>query len=121
MDRMVRRLWVLDSNSRPAVRPISVPLVPALLDGVRYMLPEDVPPPEIRDLRRLRREKAPRAPSMRTLVRWARRCDSAEQLGHRLRQRFERQQRRAGITGGPPLADAEDRRMLDRLLDDAMR
>ncbi|MET4086677.1 hypothetical protein [Bradyrhizobium sp. S3.5.5] len=65
--------------------PVSLALVPALVDGEKYLMPDDVPQPEIRDLRRLRREKAPRAPSMRTLVRWALRCDNAEQLGHRLR------------------------------------
>jgi hypothetical protein len=55
---------------------------------------------------------------MRTLVRWALRCHSAEQLGLKLRQRYERQQRRAG---GSPQADVEERRELARLLDDAIR
>jgi hypothetical protein len=41
-------------------------------------------------------------------------------LGKRIRQRYERQQRRAGSTGGSPQADAEDERVLDRLLTDAI-
>jgi hypothetical protein len=98
--------------------PVSLALVPQLLDREKYLMPDDVPPPEIRSLRRLRLDKAPRSPSMRTLVRWALRCHSAEQLGLKLRQRYERQQRRAG---GSPQADAEERRELARLLDDAIR
>ena len=44
---------------------------------------------------------------MRTLVRWAQACDSAEQLGERLRRRYQRQQQRQG-TG----AEAERDRIL---------
>ena len=49
------------------------------------MLPGDVKPPEGGTERR--RQRAPRAPSMRTLVKLAMQCDSAEQLGERLRRR----------------------------------
>ncbi|UPT98877.1 hypothetical protein J4G48_0012845 [Bradyrhizobium barranii subsp. apii] len=38
--------------------PVSLPRVAPLLDGVEYLEPDDVPQPEIRDLRRLRRDKA---------------------------------------------------------------
>jgi hypothetical protein len=42
---------------------VSLPYVAALIDGRKYRLPGDVPPPESRDLRRLRqgRIRAPRA------------------------------------------------------------
>ncbi|WP_456683708.1 hypothetical protein [Bradyrhizobium sp. S3.14.4] len=88
-------LPIIDSHARPTVRPISVPLVPQLLDGVKYM--EHAPPREIKDLRRLRLEPAkPRAPTIRAMVKLAMQCADAEELGHRLRQRYERQQRRQG-------------------------
>jgi hypothetical protein len=45
----------------------------------------------------------PRGPSLRTLVRWALKCDSAEQLGKRIRQRYDRQHR------GPGAEDEVDR------------
>ena len=49
---------------------------------------------------------------MRTLVKWAQRCDSAEQLGERLRRRYHRQQQRHGLarTGG-----RDDRELAERL------
>ena len=62
---------------------VSLPYAAQLIDGVKYMLPGDVKPPEGGTERR--RQRAPRAPSMRTLVRWAQACDSAEQLGEKLR------------------------------------
>ena len=77
---------------------VSLPYAAQLIDGVKYMLPGDVKPPEGGTERR--RQRAPRAPSMRTLVRWALKCDSAEQLGERLRRRYQRQQQRQGETPG---------------------
>ena len=59
------------------------------------MLPQDVKPPEGGTEKR--RQRAPRAPSMRTLVRWAKQCDSAEQLGERLKRRYDRQLQRRGL------------------------
>ena len=74
-----------------SIRHVAVSLLyVAALIGEKYMLPQDVRPPEGRTEKR--RKRAPRAPSMRTLVRWAQKCDSAEQLGDRLRKRFDRQQ-----------------------------
>ncbi len=35
--------------------------------------------------------KAPRAPSLRTMVKLAVRCQSAEELGQRLKRRYQRQ------------------------------
>ena len=55
------------------------------------MLPGDVKPPEGGTERR--RQGAPRAPSLRALVWWAQKCDSAEQLGQRLRRRYQEQAR----------------------------
>jgi hypothetical protein len=37
---------------------------------------------------------------MRTLVKWAQKCDSAEQLGERLERRYDRQLQRRGLA--PP-------------------
>ena len=87
---------------------VSLPYAAQLIDGVIYMEPGDVKPPEGGTEKR--RQRAPRAPPMRTLVRWAQKCDSAEQLGERLRRRYMRQQKRLGLPqrdrrgfdGGPP-------------------
>ena len=95
---------------------VSLPLIVCLL-GRKYMLPENVPPAaESRDLRRIRQGKvrAPRAPSLRFLVRLAMRCDSAEQLGERLRRRYQRQQQRRGTA--PPGRRRVDRELLDPML-----
>ena len=90
---------------------VSLPYAAQLIDGKKYMLPGDVKPPEGGTERR--RQRAPRAPSLRALVRWAQKCDSAEQLGERLKRRYDRQLQRRGLA--PPRnarADAE----LDKLL-----
>jgi hypothetical protein len=73
-------------------RHIEVPLahVPALVDGVKYMEPRDVPRLKGSELRR-------RAPSLRFLVKLAVRCQSAQELGKELRRRYQRQQQRQGI------------------------
>jgi hypothetical protein len=95
---------------------VSLPLVPALLDHAKYLEPQDMPPPETRstDLLRLRQGRVtPRAPSLRTLVRWARRRDSAEQL----RRRYDRQRQRAGLgQADRRRAEAEVAERLNRLL-----
>ena len=60
---------------------ISVPLIECLVDNQRYWLPEDLPPPageELRPMSRPRITKAPRAPSLRTMVKLAVRCQSAK-------------------------------------------
>ena len=71
---------------------VSLPYAAQLIDGKKYMLPGDVKPPEGGTERR--RQGAPRAPSLRFLVKLALRCDSAEELGKRLRRRYLRQQQR---------------------------
>jgi hypothetical protein len=84
---------------------VSLPYVAALI-GEKYMLPQDVKPPEGGTEKR--RQRAPRAPSMRTLVRWAQKCDSAEQLGEKLKRRYDRQLQRRGLApSGNARAEAE--------------
>ncbi len=83
--------------------------------NVKYMEPQDVKPPE-GDTER-RRQRAPRAPSMRYLVKLAVKCQSAEELGKRLRRRYQRQQQRQGVAPGRADADVgEAVERLDRLL-----
>jgi hypothetical protein len=71
---------------------VSLPYASQLIDHVKYMEPQDVKPPD-GDTER-RRQRAPRAPSMRYLVKLAVKCQSAEELGKRLRRRYQRQQQR---------------------------
>ena len=92
---------------------VSLPYVAQLIDGKKYMLPGDVKPPEGGTERR--RQGPPRAPSMRSLVRWAQKCDSAEQLGERLKRRYDRQLQRRGLA---PPGNARAEAELDKLLAD---
>jgi hypothetical protein len=57
---------------------VSLPYASQLIDHVKHMEPQDVKPPE-GDTER-RRQRAPRAPSMRYLVKLAVKCQSAEEL-----------------------------------------
>lgn len=117
---------------------ITLPMIEALVDGTRYFRLEDQPeapgsgfhvckPSREKLAQALRSQntqrelvmpnpppRAPRAPSLRSLVRLALACDSAEEMGKKLKQRFDRQQQRAGVDTGRPSAvvDAE----IDRLL-----
>jgi hypothetical protein len=94
---------------------VSLPYASQLIDHVKYMEPQDVKPPE-GDTERLR-QRAPRAPSMRYLVKLAVKCQSAEELGQRLRRRYQRQQQRQGIARpGRGRAEGEIAEQLDRLL-----
>jgi hypothetical protein len=80
---------------------VSLPYAAQLIDGVKYMLPQDVKPPEGNTERR--RQRAPRAPSMRYLVKLVLKCQSAEELGKCLRRRYQCQQQRmtrSHITAG---------------------
>ena len=94
---------------------VSVPRVDQLLEPPsRYSLPaepEPTPPPAEPPPR------APRGPHLRSLVKLALRCESAEALGAALRKRY---QRNAARKGGKP-RDADDDaldRELDQLLSD---
>ena len=90
---------------------VSLAHVPALVDGLKYMEPQDVPRLEGTELRRLR------APSLRFLVKLALKCESAEELGKRLRRRYQRQQARQGIAShGRSRAEGEVAAKLDKLL-----
>ena len=65
------------------------------------------------DLRRYRH----RGPTLRSLVKWAVKCDSAEQLGEQLRRKYARQRQRAGLaTADRHRAEGEFAAELDRLL-----
>jgi hypothetical protein len=67
---------------------VSLPYAAQLIDGVKYTLPGDARPPH--DDTELRRQRAPRGPTMRSLVRPALKCDSAEEMGKKLKRRFDR-------------------------------
>ena len=113
----------LTTNCRIRHVRVSVPLIAALLDNQRYYLPDELAPPVGEELRPMFRprittphdgvSRTPRAPSLRSLVKLALECDSAEEMGKKLKQRFERQQQRKGAGPAPDrAAEAE----LDRLL-----
>jgi hypothetical protein len=87
---------------------VSLPYVADLVDGVKYMEPKDVPALEGTELRRAR------APSLRFLVRHAVKCQSAEELGKKLKRRYQRQQQRHGLAR--PGGQGEIADQLDRLL-----
>ena len=74
-------LVVVPSESGTKRVRISVPLVECLLDHQRYFLPGELPAPageELRPMSRPRITKASRAPSLRTLVKHALKCQSAK-------------------------------------------
>jgi hypothetical protein len=95
---------------------VSLPYAAQLIDGVKYMEPGGLKPPEGGTERR--RQRAPRAPSMRYFVKLAVKCDSAEQLGKKLRRCYQRQQQRQGWPG---LAMAATRARSPRSLTDCSR
>jgi hypothetical protein len=124
MHAMVRRINYVGQNGSMRPLLISVPLIEALVDGSRYFRFEDRPDepgsgfhvgkPELTRALRPRKApmRAPRAPSLRTLVKMAVRCQSAEELGEKLKRRYQRAKQRAGIKTGP---SAADERELERL------
>jgi hypothetical protein len=116
---MVCLLPYLNSNARVLHLRISVPLVESSLDGQKYFRPDELPAPSGEELRPMvsPRIKAPRGPTLRSLVKLALKCDSAEQMGRQLKRRFDRSLVRRGIDpnrGRQAKAEAE----LDRLLQD---
>ena len=76
---------------------VSVPYAAQLVDRVKYMLPGDVKPPE--GDTELRRQRARRGPTLRSLVRLALKCEGADELGRRLKRRYDRQQQRGEMAG----------------------
>ena len=90
---------------------VSLPYASQLINHVKYMEPQDVKPPE-GDTER-RRQRAPRAPSMRSLVKLALECQSPEELGQRLKRRYQRQQQRQGL---PPVGRSRAEAEVDHVL-----
>ena len=120
MDSMVAMVSIPSAASGVRYVRISVPLVECLLDGRKYFRPNDLPPPageELRPMSRPRITKAPRAPSLRTMVRMAVKCADAEELSERLKRRYQRQRQRDGLA---PAGNSHDEREftaeLDKLL-----
>jgi hypothetical protein len=67
--------------------------VAGLLDGQKYFLPDDLAPAagaELRAMNRPRITKAPRGPTLRSLVKLAVKCEAAEELGRKLKRRYDR-------------------------------
>jgi hypothetical protein len=93
---------------------VSLPYAAQLIDGAKYMLPGDVKPPE--GGTELRRQRAPRGPTLRSLVRLALQCESAEEMGRKLKRRFDRSYQRRGLTPPGRRNSAEAEVELDRLL-----
>ena len=89
---------------------VSLPFVAALIaDGEKYYME-----PKRLEGTELRRQ---RAPSLRFLVRLALKCESAEELGKRLRRRYQRQQQRQGTAPvDRSRAEGEIAGQLNRLL-----
>jgi hypothetical protein len=102
---MTRYTSHLETTGKLRTIGISLPLVRAIADDPAYRLREGAKP-------RIRH----RNPSMRSLVKLALACDSAEQIGAALRKRFDRGKARREPTeaelaeldrlmGGCPVAD----------------
>jgi hypothetical protein len=89
---------------------VSLAHVPALVDGVKYMEPQDVPRLDGTELRRAR------APSLPFLVKLALKCQSAEELGKKLRRRYQRQEHQGMPPTGRSRAEGKLADELDRLL-----
>src|SRR4030095_10001851 len=86
-------ILVVELTGNASVRhvAVSLPFVAALVDQEKYYMPDRVPHPEGY------RERAPRAPTLRSLFRLALKCQSAEEMGKRLKRRFDRSLRRRGL------------------------
>jgi len=89
---------------------VSVPRIHVLIDGVKYLEPTDVKPSD--DATEQRRYRA-RGPTLRSLVKLALKCESAEEMGKQLKRRFDRSLRRRGIG---PRRDRRAEAEIDRLL-----
>ena len=89
-----------------------MPLIPHLVDQVRYYLPDDVPPPEGQDLRAMARPKIGKFVRPVKAGR-AQACESAEELGQRLKRRYQRQQQRQGL---PPVGRSRAEAEVDHVL-----
>jgi hypothetical protein len=90
---------------------VSVPLVPQLLDDGKYYMD-----PKCLDDDTAKRRYRHRGPSLRSLVRLAVACDTAEELGKKLKRRFDRSYVRKGLTPPGRRVTSQDRAELERLL-----
>jgi hypothetical protein len=93
---------------------VSLPYAEVLLDGKKYRLPGDAGP-QLTGAEAYR-QRARRGPTLRSLVKLALRCQSAEEMGQKLRRRFDRSLRRQGISPRRPSRQGEAE--LVRLLGD---
>ena len=102
--------------------PVSLPRVDCLIADMpgKYALPEvpEADRPGVDDVKQPdsepeRRQRATRAPSLRSMVKLAVRCQDAEELGQRLKHRYQRQRQRAGIA---PPSNARLEAELERIL-----
>ena len=87
-------------------------MVPRLLGGTKYMLPDDVKLPEGDTERRRLVARA----DVESLVKLALKCESAEEMGKKLKRRFDRSYQRQGIAPPGRGRAAEAEAELDRLL-----
>jgi hypothetical protein len=70
---------------------VSLPFVAELIDGEKYYME-----PKRLEGTELRRHRA-RGPTLRSLVKLALACDSAEEMGKKLKRRFDRSYQRQGL------------------------
>jgi hypothetical protein len=113
---MVSFIPHLTTNCRVRHVRVSAPLIAALTGNQRYYLPDDLAPAcgeELRPNGPTQDHPAKTATRAASLVKTALRCHSAEELGEKLRKRYQRQQQRRGIEPGP---DRAAEAALDRLL-----
>ena len=109
---MIIRLPIQTAAAGVRYVAVSLPRIDCLLvdQPGKYLLPENLPAPSKVDSqpigwqRPYRPISSPRAPSLRFLVEMALRCDSAEEMGKKLKRRFDRQAQRARLApaGHPP-------------------
>jgi hypothetical protein len=79
--------------------PVSVPRIACLIDHVKYLEPSDVKPPtDATERRRFRH----RGPTLRSLVKWAVACDSAEQTRRATAPQVRRRAATPGNAAGWP-------------------
>jgi hypothetical protein len=88
---MIVRVPELTSYASVRHVEVSLPFVAELIDGEKYYME-----PKRLEGTELRRYRA-RGPTLRSLVRLALRCQSAEELGKKLKRRYDRSLRRQGI------------------------
>ena len=82
---------------------VSLPRVPGLVDNVKYWEPGVKPQEDDTELRRHRS----RGPTLRSLVKLAIACETAEEMGQKLKRRFDRSLRRKGVRPADAGAEGE--------------